>query len=126
MRGHCGVWFLIFVTILLSCSKKNDTPKTCTVSPTTMTATAAGSLQYDVSLTGAATVSSITYAGNTGSITVNNPVLPFSVNLNVLAGASISITVLGVAPAGTNIKAGYIFVENSGSNPVTVQASCNQ
>ncbi|HWA34956.1 MAG TPA: hypothetical protein VG737_12530 [Cyclobacteriaceae bacterium] len=91
-----------------------------------MTAMSAGSLQYDVSITGAATVSSITYVGNSGSVTVNNPSLPFSANFNVLSGASIAISVVGTAPAGTNIKASYIFVPDAGANPTTVQATCNQ
>jgi hypothetical protein len=125
MGRNRSAWTLICIIALFSCSKK-DTPKTCTVSPATMTASAAGSLQYDVSTTGAATISSITYAGNSGTVTVNSPALPFEVNLNVLKGASISISVSGTAPAGTNIKAGYIFVEDSGMNPVNVQATCNQ
>jgi hypothetical protein len=125
IMGNYRVWLLALI-ILFSCSKKEDTPKTCTLSLTPMAATTAGSLQYDVSVTGTATISSITYVGNSGNVTVNNPALPFSANFNVLSGASIAISAVGVAPAGSNIKVSYIFAPNAGANPTTAQASCNQ
>ena len=114
---------LVFIFLIFGCNHTSNAPKLCSLSHMD-TATVAGQLQYDVSATGSATVTSITYVGNTGSITVTNPVLPFEVNLQILAGATISIAVEGLTPTG-NITGGYTFLANTGGIPMVVKATCN-
>lgn len=67
---------------------------------------------YNASRTGSSTVSSLTYGGANGPVSVNNPSLPFNQTLSVPAGAEVFISVRGTARGG-ELKAGHAFTDGA-------------
>jgi len=61
-------------------------------------------VQYFAGVTGAATISNVTYLDSAGNTTVKNQSLPWSVKVNLKKGATTSITANGSAPSGTEIN----------------------
>lgn len=100
-------FIVLFVPVLSSCSK--DTSDTCDVSTTPTTAGVAESVSYSANKIGNASMSSLTYGGANGNVTVNNPTLPWSTTVTVPQGGNISIAATGKSSSGGGIAAGYSF-----------------
>jgi hypothetical protein len=101
---------MIFISLLsgviYSCSKSSNKNSTsCNFSYTGASQLSDDEqVQYFAGVTGAATISSISYLDSAGTTTVKNPALPWSVKVNLDKGATTSITALGSAPSGTEIN----------------------
>jgi hypothetical protein len=87
------------------------------------TVAGAGTLTYDVTSSGAATIHRIVYEGASGPMTLESPSIPFKAPLQIAAGASIHLRVVGTTESGGKISAGYTYVDASGQ-PVQEERSC--
>ena len=95
----------MLIAISFSCSKSNKNSTSCNFSYTGAAQLSEDQqVQYFASVTGAATISSVSYLDSTGNTTVKNPSLPWSVKVDLLKGATTSITAIGSAPSGTEIN----------------------
>ncbi|HLA60547.1 MAG TPA: MmpS family transport accessory protein [Puia sp.] len=101
---------MIFISLLivtsLSCSKSSNKNSTsCNFSYTGASQISEDQqVQYFAGVTGSATISNVSYQDSAGTTTVKNPVLPWSVKVNLTKGATTSITANGSAPSGTEIN----------------------
>lgn len=87
--------------VLTSCSKDKDNDnKQCTAKTAQETATVNVNVTYFASKTGEGNVTSLTYQGPTGAVTVNDPKLPYQVTVTIPAGKAIGISVTGVMTNG--------------------------
>ncbi len=110
---------VIILAVSFSCSKSSNS-NTNTCSATTGDAiplTSNKQVSYTASITGDATIGSVTYQDSAGNTTINNPSLPFSKSVNLKSGSTASITASGSAGNGV------ITVTSNGLNLNT--ASCN-
>ena len=96
----------LLIATVFSCSKNsNKNSTTCNFSYTGSSQLADDEqVQYFAGVTGAATISSVSYLDSAGTTTVKNPALPWSVKVNLTKGATTSITAIGSAPSGTEIN----------------------
>lgn len=101
-----------------------DDAEGCFVQPTADKSDEAGTLVYTVSGSAIAKVFKVVYAAPEGEKTVDNPTLPFSVSLQVPAGATMHIEVTGSAGPGASISAGYSFTNAAMSDSVLQSATC--
>jgi hypothetical protein len=92
--------------ILLSCSKSSSSPKSCNMTysdPTTLTFSQ--QIEYLAGVSGnGGTISSVSYQDSAGTTTVNNPVLPFTVFVNLKSGATVTISAIGTANKGGQLN----------------------
>jgi hypothetical protein len=98
---------LLIVSVPFSCSKPsaNNNMTTCSISYTISKALSKDQqVQYlaGVSGTGGA-ISSVSYLDSAGTTTVQNPLLPLTVNVNLKKGAFASISAKGTANLGGQI-----------------------
>ncbi len=110
---------IIILAVSFSCSKSsNSNTNTCTVTTgDAIPLTSNKQVSYTASITGDATIGSVTYQDSAGNTTINNPSLPFSKTVNLKSGSTASITASGSAGNGV------ITVTSNGLNLNT--ASCN-
>ncbi|HEX6245604.1 MAG TPA: hypothetical protein VFZ61_31990 [Polyangiales bacterium] len=101
-----------------------DDSEGCLLQPEQGKAEAAGTLVYAVSGSAIAQVFKVVYATPAGEKTVDNPTLPFSVSLEVPAGASMHLEVTGSASPGASIMAGYSLRTADASAGAAVSATC--
>jgi Mycobacterium membrane protein len=106
--------------VIFSCSKSSNKNSTsCNFSYTGASQLSDDEqVQYFAGVTGAATISSISYLDSSGTTTVKNPALPWSVKVNLDKGATTSITAIGSAASGTEINISVF------ANGVQVGTSC--
>ena len=100
------VFISLTIAISFSCSKNsNNNSTSCNFSYTGASLLSDDQqVQYFAGVTGAATISSVSYLDSAGTTTVKNPALPWSVKVNLNKGATTSITAIGNAPSGTKIN----------------------
>jgi hypothetical protein len=125
MKRFFGV-VLLFVTGLsffIACNKSDNTPKQCTAAPSTAQAPSDGLANYYVSSTDpTAKISSITYQGTNGPISLPGPlILPWNTSVFVKNGTTMSIAAVG--SGGGKLTAGYSF--NNGTDSVSNYSSCS-
>jgi hypothetical protein len=109
----------VLLAVAVACSKSSSS-NTNTCSATTGDAiplTSNMRVSYTASVTGGATIGTISYQDSAGTTTVNNPSLPFSKSVNLKSGSTASITASGSAGSG------QITVTSNGINRNS--ASCN-
>jgi hypothetical protein len=109
----------------LACSDDTDSGDVCVASPATDTVEEDTLVTYNASITGDATILSITYRNAAGNnITLSNPALPFSALADLEAGSTIQISARGTTGPGGNVHAGYTIPDPV--DPIVVSASCRQ
>jgi hypothetical protein len=112
---------------LFSCSKSNNNSgggtETCNFSLPVISATADGSVKYEVKLTGSGKVSQIILKSNGVDSTLNSPGLPFQVTLPVSSGAAIGLSVKGTTTAGT-IEIEYTYTPTAGGSLIKNEDEC--
>ena len=117
---------LLFVTglvIFVSCNKSSNNSKECTASPSSAPAPSDGMASYFVNATDPSTViSSITYQGTNGPVTLGPTQLPWNASVFVKNGALISVSAVG--SGNGKLTAGYAF--NNGTDSVSNSASCSK
>jgi hypothetical protein len=117
-----GIAFIIF-----SCSKSDNNSgggtRTCNFSLPVISASADGSVKYEVKLTGTGQVSQIILKSNGVDSTLNSPGLPFQLTLPVASGAAIGLTVKGSTSGGI-IDIEYSYTPNSGGSLIKNEDEC--
>jgi hypothetical protein len=83
----------------------------------------AGTLTYDVTSSGAATVHRIVYESASGPMTLESPTIPFKLPLQLTSGATVQLRVVGTTESGGKISAGFTYVDSSGE-PLQEERSC--
>jgi hypothetical protein len=112
--------------ILFSCSKSNNSSggtHTCNLSLPVISASAAGTVKYEVKLTGSGHVSQIVLKSNGVDSTLNSPGLPFQVTLPVSSGAAIGLNVSGTTSGGT-IEIEYEYTPGGGGSLIKNEDDC--
>ncbi len=97
----------VIIFIVSSCSKSSSgTPKSCNITYMDPTALTFGQqVEYLAGVSGnGGTISSVSYQDSTGTTTVNNPVLPFTVFVNLKSGATVTISAIGSANKGGQLN----------------------
>jgi len=96
----------LLIIVGFSCSKSSNKNSTsCNFSYTDASQLSEDEqVQYFAGVTGAATISSVSYLDSAGTTTLKNPALPWSVKVNLNKGATTTITAIGSAPSGTKIN----------------------
>jgi hypothetical protein len=113
---------MIFISLLtivaFSCKKSSNTNNsTCTATTgDTGPLSSNQSVPYTASVTGGATITSLTYQDSAGMTTIKNPPLPFSKSVNLKSGTTVSISASGSS------NSGEITVTSNGNYPNN--ASC--
>lgn len=95
------------IFIISSCSKSSSgTPKSCNITYSDPTALTFGQqVEYLAGVSGSGgTISSVSYQDSAGTTTVNNPVLPFTVFVNLKSGATVTISAVGSANKGGQLN----------------------
>lgn len=105
-----------------ACGDGDDT-EGCFVTPPVVETDAAGTLTYSVSSSPLGQVFKVVYATPEGEKTVEDPKLPFSVQLQVPSGAKVKLEVTGRADQGGSIMAGYSFT-NGGLDAFATSETC--
>ena len=110
------------LALFISCNKSDNSPKECTATPSPAQAPSNGTASYYVNSSNpSAKLSSITYQGANGSVSLPAPQLPWSASVFIKSGTMISISAVG--SGGGKLTAGYSF--NNGVDSVSNSASCN-
>lgn len=115
--------FLFIAACLAGCSS-NDTEQ-CNISTPPATADGDGTVTYTASITGDALINTVIYRTQDGPKTVDQPTLPFQVDVMVQNGLGIGITATGSTKDGGNVLVGSSFVDSAGSAPVVSSARCH-
>ena len=110
----------LFIVIIFSCSKSSTgSPKTCNITYTDPTnLTFSQQVEYLAGVSGSGgTISTVSYLDSAGTTTVNNPVLPFTVFVNLKSGATVTISAIGTANQGgqVNVSAAVTGVQKGDS-----------
>jgi hypothetical protein len=110
---------IILLVVSFSCGKSsNSNTNTCTVTTgDAIPLSVNKQVSYTASVTGGAIISTISFQDSAGTTIVNNPKLPFSIDVNLKTGSTASITASGSAGNGN------ITVTSNGAN--FNSASCN-
>lgn len=87
-------------SFLYACMKHDPDTKNCSLSTGTYTTTAAGKVTYRLTHDGAAIIDSLTYYGANGQVKVKEPAIPFTITVDLPAGATVGITAAGTAIKG--------------------------
>jgi len=112
--------------VLFSCSKSNNSSggtHTCDFALPVISASAVGTVKYEVKLTGSGQVSKIILKSNGVDSTLNSPGLPFQVTLPVSSGAAIGLSVQGTTSGGT-IDIEYTYTPDGGGALVKNEDEC--
>jgi hypothetical protein len=112
--------------VLFSCSKSNSSnggTHTCNLALPVISASAVGSVKYEVKLTGSGQVTKIILKSNGVDSTLNSPGLPFQVTLPLSSGAAIGLSVNGTTSGGT-IEIEYDYTPNGGGALVKNEDEC--
>lgn len=101
-----GSTFTLFCLILLlalfSCKKNEEEQvRTCDLTTTTDSLEVNKIVTYTATSTGDGTFAKITYQSFTGTVTVSNPVLPWTVTVPLAAGTKVLMTGLGTVKNGS-------------------------
>jgi hypothetical protein len=126
VRARLAGWVLVGSAVFGgSACGDGDEPRACNLAPSADKAPAAGTLTYTVNASLLSDVLRIVYAGPNGRETITEAELPFSVSFEVERGASMYIRVLGVAPPGGTVAAGYSFTHaDQAAAPILISETC--
>ncbi|POY36352.1 hypothetical protein C3K47_11435 [Solitalea longa] len=107
---------LILSVTINSCSKNEEADtQTCDISAESYITNSEGTVTYTVTASGDnSSISSISYTGADGAVTVNNPNTSFSQSVNVHKGTMINLNAKGTAIKG-QLRASYVFTGNGGA-----------
>ena len=112
MKSIIRIALAAFVLIIFSCSKSDNNSgggtHTCNFGLPVISASANGSVKYEVKLSGTGQVTQIVLKSNGADSAINSPTLPFQVTLPVNSGAAIGLSVKGSTSVGT-IEIEYSF-----------------
>lgn len=95
----------------------------CDVSTTAYTTKSDGTVKYTVPKIGNSEVTTITYQGANGQVTVNEPELPFEIAVNTKAGTSINVSAKG--RTSSRIVVEYNFTGTEGGETQQNTAECS-
>jgi hypothetical protein len=103
------LYLSLLVGLLLSCSKATNY-SSCNLNYTASSGLdSTRQVQYLAVTAGSGgTINSISYLDSTGSITVKNPVLPFTAKTNLKKGTIITMSLVGTANHGGSINMSVI------------------
>ncbi|MCO4294503.1 hypothetical protein NF867_16695 [Solitalea sp. MAHUQ-68] len=113
-RLYLVITIVIFSFVTNSCSDDDADTQSCDVSTESYTTQSNGTVTYTVTANSGSTVTSITYEGTNGPVTVSNPGGNFNLSVNVEAGTTISLNAKGTAVKG-QIRAYFTFTGNGGN-----------
>jgi len=103
--------------------KKTANEITCNLNTTATQPPVEMNIVYTATQTGDGTIASLTYVTNGGTVTVQNPQLPWTITIPVLSSTFVSITAVGTTKNGS-LKIKY----EGSSGPSSIQGSdyCEQ
>ena len=120
-RRWAGIGFgMLFV----ACGESR--PLDCTIETEALSAPTDGSVTYEVTVSGKASVNSLTYLVDGGETELESPALPWSKKLDVDSGDTISISATGNAETGGSFTARFSFQSVNGGNPSITFATCSR
>lgn len=91
--------FSVVIIGLLGCKKTNEI--TCNLSTTSSQPPVEMNITYSATQTGDGTISSLSYMTIAGTMTVQNPTLPWSVTVPALTSTNVSISATGTTKNGS-------------------------
>jgi hypothetical protein len=125
MKAHFAKTLVAAVLVFsfYACMKCDPYTESCKLVTATHSTKNAGIVTYRVQDSGAVFVKSFTYHGPDGLVTVENPVLPFTVSFPVTQAANIGITAEGTAMNG-HFSIEYIF--STSTDTITQKDICRK
>ena len=127
MKSIIRIVLAVFVLIIFSCSKSDNNSgggtHTCNFSLPVISASANGSVKYEVKLSGTGQVTQIVLKSNGADSVINSPALPFQVTLPVNSEATIGLSVKGNTSVGT-IEIEYSFTPTGGGSLIKNEDEC--
>ena len=118
MNSIIRIVLAAFALIIFSCSKSDNNSggaHTCNFALPVISASANGSVKYEVKISGTGQVTQIVLKSNGADSAINSPTLPFQVTLPVNSGAAIGLSVKGSTSVGT-IEIEYSFTPTGGGS----------
>jgi hypothetical protein len=108
-HGRISALMILLFGIVSACSKSssNSSPTSCNFGTDVITTNTTVPVTYSASNKNGGTLSSITYFGRNGQVTVVNPTLPWTFTDTLAQGKTVNITGLGTAPAGGSLYLTY-------------------
>jgi hypothetical protein len=125
MKAHFTKTLVAALLVLsfYGCMKCDPYTESCKLATAPHSTKNAGHVMYRVHDSGAVFVKSLTYQGPDGLVTIEKPVLPFTVSFPVTQAANIGITAEGTAINGY-FSIGYIFIASG--DTVTQKDICSK
>lgn len=117
-RMIAGIVMIIY--IISGCSKSSQSKNNCNFSTGQVTAPSGAEITYTASAKGSASLSSVTYQGLTGQVTVSNPSLPWSISFGYANGGSVELSAEGNATNGGVLTLTYGINAGGSFNADTV------
>ena len=111
---------VLFIYIISGCSKSSSSNNNCNFSTGSTTAPSGAEVSYSASGKGSASLSSITYQGINGQVTVSNPALPWSISFGYANGGSVELSAEGTATNGGVLTLSYGINASGSFNADTV------
>jgi hypothetical protein len=112
---------VLIALALFSCKKETKETVTCSLAANPDTITVAMTVVYTATRTGDGTMSSLSYATSSGMVTVNNPVLPWTITVQVPANTKITMTASGTV---TNGSLGIDYLGNGDGHTTHASDNC--
>ncbi|UKJ05782.1 hypothetical protein [Solitalea lacus] len=122
---HTIIVIILLISVtLFTCSKSDADTVSCDFSTESYTTNNDGTVTYTVTKEGnGSTISSITYRGTDGVITVPNPGDNFTLSAPVKKGTVITLNVKGTAVEG-QLRAQYKFISTTGTEQGNAFRAC--
>ncbi|MEI7725540.1 MAG: hypothetical protein WCK09_10580 [Bacteroidota bacterium] len=120
------LFFNLFVALLLvslvDCKKKVS-PITCNLVAASNQPSVPMNITYTAVRTGDGVISSLTYVSETGTVTVTNPNLPWTITVPISAGINVTMSASGTA---TNGSLNISYDGTSGGSTIHASDYCSQ
>jgi len=128
MKKIANVSMIILLLLgigLSGCKKTKEI--TCSLYAAPSQPAVAMTVVYTAEQTGDGTISSLSYVTNAGTVTVSNPILPWTISISVLSGTNVNISATGTTKNGS-LKISYAGEATTGSSTSKISGtdSCEQ
>lgn len=111
---------VLFIYIISGCSKSSPSKNNCNFSTGLATAPSGAEVSYSATGKGSASLSSVTYQGVNGPVTISNPSLPWSISFGYANGGSVELSAEGTATNGGVLTLSYGINASGSFNADTV------
>ncbi|MEI7499094.1 MAG: hypothetical protein WCK84_01495 [Bacteroidota bacterium] len=115
------LFLFMFLLSILSCKKEKEI--TCNLSTTINQPSVGMSIKYEATQTGDGVIASLSYVSESGTVTVPNPGLPWTITVYVASGTNVSISANGTV---TNGSLNIAYEGISGGSSIKSSDFCEQ